>query len=214
VLFLDAAGSGVFAGVWRAGAWLACRRGDTPNAGECLFALTDSALAEAGTRLDDCAAFAFAEGPGSILGVRVAAMALGAWRVLPRASTRPVFAAGSLALAARLLLRSGVAGNEFSLLSDSRQGFWNSLAVRGGVPAEDFEEVPAAGLAALPRPFFHIARPGHPAPPVDRVPFPANLLERDPEVFFSPGLFRETDTPDAANPAVRFVKWTPERHRA
>ncbi|MDR1498582.1 MAG: hypothetical protein LBS59_09345 [Puniceicoccales bacterium] len=215
VLFLDAAGREVFVGVWQAGAWLACRRdGVMISANESLFALTELVLADSAVRLGDCAAFVYAEGPGSILGIRTVAMALEIWRGVHRQNARPVFAVGSLLLAARLLLRSGLVDREFSLLSDSRQGFWNALAVRQGVPMDCFEEISAAGITGFPPPFFHIARRGHPAPPVEYNPFPTGLLERDPAVLLQQGLLRETDTPDAANIAVHFVKWTQERHRA
>jgi tRNA threonylcarbamoyladenosine biosynthesis protein TsaB len=179
---------------------------------ESLFALVETALQTAELALAACAGFVFTEGPGSILGIRVVAAALRAWKVLPGFAAKPVFAVNSLALAARLLLREEPARRDFALLADSRQGWWNTLVVRGGVVPEGFEERRGAELGALPEPRFRITQRVLSAPPEGCVAFPEGLLEREPAVFSEPGLLRETDAPDAVNIPGVFVKWTPARH--
>ncbi|MDR2844581.1 MAG: hypothetical protein LBV28_00615 [Puniceicoccales bacterium] len=213
LLFLDAAGRAPFAGVWRDGAWLSHRRATETAATESLFALTDDALAAAALRLTDCAAFAFTEGPGSILGIRIAAMALRGWRVLPELAAKPVYAVNSLELAAHLLLRASPAQRDFTLLADSRQGWWNVVVVRGASVPSGFEEIRGPDLATLPAPFFRITQRLLSAPPVPCEAFPPDLLERDAAVLALPELLRETDAPDAVNMPGQFVKWAAQRHR-
>jgi tRNA threonylcarbamoyladenosine biosynthesis protein TsaB len=213
-LFIDASGRLPFVGILQTGSWRICRRSGEAAVTESLFALVEEALRGAGLRLADCAGFIFAEGPGSILGIRIAAMAFRAWRVLPEFADKPVFAVGSLALAAHLQVRTNPARHEFAVLADSRQGWWNTLTVRDGVVADGFQELRGADLAALPALRFHIAQRALGAPPVVCEPFPGDALERDPEVLLVPGLLRETEAPDAVNMPGQFVKWTPARHRA
>lgn len=212
-LFLDAAGRSPCAGVWETGAWRAYRSAGAVPATEGLFGLVDAALRAVSLTLGDCAGFVFVEGPGSILGIRIAAMALRGWRALPELAAKPVFAAGSLALAGHLLLREMPERRDFTLLADSRQGLWNVAVVRGGVVPADFSEVRGAALADLPGPYFRITQRALGAPPVACDPLPENLLEKHPAVLTTPGLLRGTDAPDAVNMPGQFVKWTPERHR-
>ena len=212
-LFIDASGREPSVGVWQAGNWRAFLRSDEGAVTDSLFVLVDDALRNAAIRLDDCAGFIFAEGPGSILGIRIAAMALRAWRTLPEFGGKPVFAVGSLALAAHLLARENPARRDFSILADSRQGWWNTRVVRDGAVPDGFEEVRGADLDLLPAPRFRITQRALGAPPVACELFPAEALERDPGVLLVPGLLRETNTPDAVNMPGQFVKWTPSRHR-
>jgi tRNA threonylcarbamoyladenosine biosynthesis protein TsaB len=76
-------------------------------------------LAELGADPGAVAAFAFCEGPGSILGIRTSAMALRVWDVL---RPRPLFAFQSLAVAAAAAGRPGA-----TLIADARRGLWHCL---------------------------------------------------------------------------------------
>lgn len=212
-LFMDAAGADVRIGCWEAEKWLAWERTAGRLAVEGLFAATDGVLERAGVRLEECAGVVFVEGPGSILGIRIAAMAVRAWRALPVLAGRPVWGVGSLALAGHLLLRADPAQRDFSLLADSRQGRWNVSVVRDGVVRDGFEEKRAEELAALPRPCFRISQRALGMPPVDCENYPAGLLEEDAGVLTVPGLLRQIEEPDAVNMPGVFAKWEPGRHR-
>jgi len=222
LLFLDASGAAPAAGVWRDGAWLAFRR-DTGRAAppvETLFALAAGALEDASDVLaggvNALGGFVFVEGPGSVLGIRAAALAVRCWTTPPAGAPRPVFAVGALALAARLLARTPAAPAVFTLVSDSRRGFWNTVVARAGdgaIAGGGFDEADAGALAALPRPRFHVFRRPLGAPPADCEPFPDGLLERDPGALAEPGLLRLTAEPDAVNIPNVYAKWTPARHR-
>ncbi|MDR2430569.1 MAG: hypothetical protein LBD14_06780 [Puniceicoccales bacterium] len=220
-LFLDASGRVPCAAVWRDGTWVALRQACSVPATEALFALTDDVLKKSSLTLGECAGFLFVEGPGALLGIRIAAMAIRCWRALPDFANKRVFAMGTLELSAHLLSRhlavtGSVEGQHaFTLLSDSRQGWWNATVVRDGVVPSGFNEIDAAGMETLPEPRFHIAqRNTSKPPPVAHRPFPENLLGNNPAVLLTHGLLRETHEPDAANHAGQFAKWHPGRHRA
>ncbi len=84
--------------------------------------------------LAEVRAFAFCEGPGSVLGIRTVAMALRTWCVM---DPRPVFAYGSLAVVAQ---SRGVPNT--AVIADARRGYWHHCAL--GRP---LSRVPAAELA-------------------------------------------------------------------
>ncbi|MCR5183350.1 MAG: hypothetical protein K6B46_01440 [Opitutales bacterium] len=162
--------------------------------------------------------FLFCEGPGSILGIRIAAMAIRAAAVLRE---RPVLAFQSLSLAARLILRAGLnaGGNApFAVVAESRMNCWNVLAAdENGVPAEHFLELKTEELSALPEQVFVLPQRRAVFPlagtPID----PLELLRADPAVFADcPELLRDCGAlPDAINTAsaATYAKWTPGRHR-
>jgi tRNA threonylcarbamoyladenosine biosynthesis protein TsaB len=86
------------------------------------------------------AAFVFCEGPGSVLGVRTAAIAIRSWCAL---RPRPVFAFRSLALVAEVLALEGE-----SVIADARRDSWHAC-VRGG-PVSRVPSASLAGPLAMP----------------------------------------------------------------
>ena len=144
-------------------------------------------------------AFVFCDGPGSVLGIRTAAMALRTWRVF---QATPVFAYCSLALVAHALGRT-----DLSVISDARRDSWHRFRINEGLV-----RVPAAeltGALAMPAHFRHWS----PLPPrVEQVPY--SLAELLPKVWDC-DLLRPTDAPDAfLHEEPNYVKWTPHIHRA
>jgi len=146
-------------------------------------------------------AFAFCEGPGSILGIRTSAMALRMWSTM---APRPVYAYRSLAVVAAAVARPSV-----TVIADARRGLWHRHS-QGGT----LERVPAAELSGellMPEGFRHWD------------PVPAGTLPTpyDLESLFALGplaeadLFHETATPDAfLHQEPAYAKWTPQIHRA
>lgn len=171
--------------------------------------------------------FLFCEGPGSILGIRIAAAAIRACLALDRAANggdaapaRPVFAFRSLPLAAALISRAFPQEKNFAVAAESRMNCWNIFEVRNGVPADDFRELKTAELAdALPpRVFLLPAKRALPPALAHAAPCSvAELLKNDPAVFAeTPALLRDcAGAPDAVNTssADSYAKWTPQRHR-
>jgi tRNA threonylcarbamoyladenosine biosynthesis protein TsaB len=194
VLILDAASSRVQVGWWRSGGnvqWTASE----DEAGVAIFRCVE----KLNVNLADVGAFAFCDGPGSVLGIRTTAMALRAWRVL---QARPVFAYTSLAVVAHALGEADTA-----VIADARRDSWHVYRLGQGlrrVPAKEL-----GGQLAMPEHFRHWS----PLPEnVRRVPY--SLEELLPGVAEA-DLFQATDAPDAfLHEEPSYVTWTPQIHRA
>lgn len=194
LLILDAASARVQVGAcWSDGrsAW----RASDDEAGVGLF----QGLAQLPLAPGDAGAFVFCEGPGSVLGIRTAAMAVRTWNVL---KPRPVFAYSSLALVAH------ASGNaELSVIADARRDAWHHYRIGSGLRRIAAAEL--AGELVMPEHFRHWSSlPAN----VTRVPYAvAEMLPRAADA----DLFRESDAPDAfLHEEPSYVTWTPKIHRA
>jgi tRNA threonylcarbamoyladenosine biosynthesis protein TsaB len=193
-LVIDAASAEIQVG------WL---RADTPpvwhttreEAGTGVFA----GVAQLGVDPGAAGCFVFCDGPGSVLGIRTAAMALRTWHVL---RPRPVFAYSSLALVAHAAGRA-----ETGYIADARRDSWHHYELGRGL-----RRVPTADLAgplAMPENF----RSWTPLPAgLASVPYRvADLLAQTADA----DLLRATDAPDAfLHEEPSYVTWTPQIHRA
>jgi tRNA threonylcarbamoyladenosine biosynthesis protein TsaB len=196
VLLIDAASTRIQVGLLDAAApprW-SC---GTDEAGVAVFAC----LEELGADLATVRAFAFCEGPGSILGIRTTAMALRTWNVL---RARPTFAYFSLAVVARALCRPGV-----DVIADARRGHWHRWGEGGRLDCVPLSEL--AGEHVTPLELRH----WDPLPPrTATVPYDLAALLARPGVAQA-DLFRETAEPDAfLHRAPSYAEWTPQIHRA
>jgi tRNA threonylcarbamoyladenosine biosynthesis protein TsaB len=196
VLVLDAASERIQLGLLSAGSaprWSVRKE----EAGVGVFECLD----ELGIEIADVRAFAFCEGPGSVLGIRTTAMAVRTWCVL---ETRPVFAYQSLAVAARAVGRPGV-----GIIADARRGLWHRVLLGGPL-----ERVPAAELTGelmTPDGFRH----WDPLPPgASSTPYDLGALLALPAVAGA-DLFRDSPSPDAfLHQEPAYARWTPHIHRA
>lgn len=201
LLLIDSASARVQAGLWTAGATIpAAWRSSDSEAGEGVFACSGELLAEQGRQIAGIDAFVFCEGPGSVLGIRTAAVALRVWRVL-NPSAR-LYAYQSLNLVAHALNRP-----ELNVIADARRDSWH--AARLGEP---LRRVPAAALAGelvMPENFRHWT------------PLPAGLAKTGyslatllPAVSDA-DLFRESPEPDAfLHEDPSYQTWRPQIHQA
>lgn len=161
--------------------------------------------------------FLFCEGPGSILGIRIAAAAIRGRNALGNAV--PVLAFQSLRLIAALITRAFPQEKHFAVLAESRMNAWNILEVENGIPADKFLELKTPELEALPPQKIFLLPQRRPfPPPVPTVSVnPAEMLKADPAIFAElPELLHDCgNTPDAVNTSAvsGYAKWTPERHR-
>ena len=182
-----------------------------------------SATEQVGGNDESIAGFLFCEGPGSILGIRVAAASVRARLALDLARgvpARPVLAFRSLNLVAHLLTRAFPRERDFVVAAESRMNAWNILRVADGVPAADFEEIRTADADALAaeKIFLLPCRRALPSAFASaQACVPAELLRSDPAVFADvPALLHDCGgAPDAVNtsPLDSYARWTPERHR-
>jgi len=183
----------------------------TDEAGKSLFKLTDACLQETGLRLDAVRAFLFCAGPGSMLGIRTAAMALRTWQAL---APRPVYRYESLALLARELASAGHPA-PFSVIADARRDTWHTVTVDATGRVLPLQRVPTAELSARPetiwRPTAFRAWSQLPRAASDCPYDLAAILARHPDADW----FELTDAPDAfQHEAPDYKKWSAQVHSA
>jgi tRNA threonylcarbamoyladenosine biosynthesis protein TsaB len=202
LLLLDAAAARVQVGLFEANGKTRWTAADD-EAGVALFRGVESL----GVDLAAVRAFAFCEGPGSILGIRTAAMTLRAWNVL---ASRPVFAFRSLEVVAHDLARRSPTEN-FSVIADARRETWHGVDVSAGAVGP-LRRVPAAELkGALFTPENFRTWSALPAQARMTGYDLAALLPR----VAGADLFRATDAPDAfLHEDPSYKTWTPRIHRA
>lgn len=201
LLLIDTASARVQVGLWTTGEahpprWLVS---DT-EASTGLFACVDTVLREAGLRIADVGTFVFCEGPGSVLGIRTAAVALRAWRVIqPKAV---IYSFQSLDLVARSLKRP-----EVGVIADARRDTWH--VTRVGSPLRRMTAAELGGELVMPEHFRHwTALPaGVGTTGYDVAALLAALPDAD--------LFRASAEPDAfMHEDPSYVTWTPQIHQA
>jgi tRNA threonylcarbamoyladenosine biosynthesis protein TsaB len=180
----------------------------TGEAGEQVFAAVNELLTSANLSLDAIDAFIFCDGPGSVLGIRTAAVALRTWRVLRE---RPVYAFCSLTVIADALVRNQARSN-FAVIADARRESWHRVAVDANGTISQLHRLPATeltGALVMPDGFRHWAQ--LPAS-VETVPYSlAALLPTLAEA----DLFYAAAEPDAfLHEEPVYKTWTPQVHRA
>lgn len=168
-------------------------------------------MKESGARVRDMDGFIFCEGPGSMLGVRITAMAIRGWQSFFPAP-RPVFSYYSLEAAARLL-RAGGEMRGMSVISDARRGFWNVFQFHREDAAGRLERWPAERLGALAQPVYRLEEPRKTPCPVEAAGAGYDLSPAA-GIFCSRDFLRVNDVVEAYAPELAdFRKWAPERHR-
>jgi tRNA threonylcarbamoyladenosine biosynthesis protein TsaB len=195
LLLLDASSERIQAGLLSEGSakWASRKTEAGTGVFEC--------LEELAVDLGAVGAFAYCEGPGSILGIRTTAVALRMWNVL---KARPTYSFQSLAVAAQ-----GVGREDATLIADARRSLWHRYKL-GGV----LERVSAPDLSGellSPEGFRHW----------DAMPAGTSLVSYDlasllalPAVAYA-DLFSADAEPDAfLHEEPSYVKWTPQIHRA
>jgi tRNA threonylcarbamoyladenosine biosynthesis protein TsaB len=141
LLVIDAASARVQTGLLSRSGGAHWETGDA-EAGTAIFAGVEKLLARALSRLDDAGAFVFCDGPGSVLGIRTAAVAIRSWNVL---RPHPVYSYCSLELVARALARAENA-RDFAVIADARRDTWHRVAVDASGNISPLQRVPAAEL--------------------------------------------------------------------
>jgi tRNA threonylcarbamoyladenosine biosynthesis protein TsaB len=205
LLVIDTCSTRVEASVWRGASGvpesIAALDGEASSA---LPAVVAKALEEAALPLRSLDAIAFCSGPGSVLGIRLAAASLRAWRAL-----RPdlaLYAYPSLPL---------LATNHpaLAIIADARRETWH--AVKAGSPATLLRvpsaEVPGLGPIGTPASFRRWSSLPEGTLVAELHYAPAALLAASPDAAF----FEPAAEPDAfMHETPAYATWTPQIHRA
>lgn len=201
LLLIDSASARVQVGLFRPG-----ENGHWASADEEAGAAVFRCVAQLGVDLETVAAFAFCEGPGSVLGIRTAAMALRTWNVL---KPRPVFAFRSLELVAQALARPGT-----TVIADARRDSWHAVTIGADGRPGPLRRIPTAELSGelvTPAGFRAWSKL---AVPCATTNYELADLLAQPRVAQA-DLFRATADPDAfLHEEPSYVTWTPQIHRA
>lgn len=208
-LVIDGSSASMFAGVLgKDGQWLAkSERNGMPL--ESLFPAVGAALETAQVSLTDVRNFVYCEGPGSVLGLRLCAMAIQTWNCL-NPQPAQYYTYNSLQFSAALIGIDSPGMDRALLVSDWKKGAWNAIKLTQG-QAGPGEVVDDPTLAAWDGPLFHLPqRKGWQPPPENaialeyspqRLPEVLHILKRTAQIeLYSTGL-------------NAFQKWTPQRHR-
>lgn len=206
-LVLDgSARHGVRVGVLQGGRWIAEAHSDE-GALEATFACAEKALASAGLKFADLHSFAVCVGPGSMLGIRVTAMAVRTWATLQPCEVwvwEPL-----VALAAAVRLRGEVGA--FSVVSESRLKRWHVVSVDAAGLSSPARECEVEQVAALSgRILTTVIQAPQVLPVAQVVP---EVWPDLPKVFAQASVLRLEPKPEALNAAADFATWSGERHR-
>jgi tRNA threonylcarbamoyladenosine biosynthesis protein TsaB len=212
VLLIDSASTRIQVGLWRLDCDPLWCESDQ-EAGIAIFACAARVLAQARIEIAGIGALVFCEGPGSILGIRTAAMALRVWSVAA-GHALPAFAYRSLELVAVDLQRSG-APAPFAVVADARRDSWHWVDGPAASPAGKLRRVLPQELLAFPGTIYTPAgfrawaRLPRPISAVDYTLPGLWLRER------AAGLLEAAPQPDAfLHEESSYVTWTPQIHRA
>lgn len=213
LLVIDGSGSAVFAGILDAdNQWLAKVEADGAPLEE-LFPAMEVALTESGLSLADIDGYIYCEGPGSVLGLRLCAMAIETWsRLYPKSAQ--YYKYNSLQLSAQALLHTKPDLQDALIVADWKKGAWNALYIRAGHVGVT-EVIDDTALIDWEGTLYHLPqRKGWQSPP-DKV----HTLRYDPSMLDvlrdASGLLQMTDHIELYSSGSNiFQKWTPTRHRA
>ena len=210
-LVVDGSGTSVFVGLLGTdGQWIA-RHSEINSPLEGLFSCVEAVLQSAQTRISDVRNFIYCEGPGSVLGLRLCAMAIQTWGHLCE-STIDYIAYNSLELTAALIIKDNPDIIHALLVSDWKKGVWNSVEIKdgqlGATTAISEQSAKSRENATL---FYLSQRKGW-----KTVPPQAHELsyspQRLPEALH---LLKKTKTIELYSSNMNvFKKWVPQRHRA
>ena len=179
----------------------------------CLFQLVENALEQASLQLASIQTIVYCEGPGSMLGVRTAAMAIRAWEGVGLACARNLFSYNCLRMGALLAAKVRTSIAPALLVTDARRNAWNTLPYPPGDNDPQITENETLEASNLPKlTLSGFARVTKSTATFDELPY-------DLDQAFSDEAFLDAirPTPFAAPLVLRqneYLKWTPGIHRA
>lgn len=212
-LVLDCSGAELFAGVLNADNFWLSQFQLSGAALECLFPAVEKALSDAGIGFESIGQYIYNAGPGSVLGLRLCAMAIETWsRLYP--DSRHFHAYNTLQFCAYSILDDHAELQDALLVSDWKKGAWNALYI-GDRTVGETQVVDDATLQLYTGPCFHLPqRKGWQAAPTNCTTIALAPARLNHLIKHSKLLTTTTGVQLYASTVNTFQKWTPERHRA
>ena len=164
-LVIDGSGSSVFAGLLDADKQWLTKIEHVGAPLEELFPVIQLVLFESGLSLNDIGGYIYCEGPGSLLGLRLCAMAIETWtRLYPESAQ--YYKYNSLQLSAHALLHANPDLQDALIVADWKKGAWNALYLRGRCVGAT-EVIDDASLEDWGNLIYHLPqRKGWQSPPI------------------------------------------------
>jgi len=212
-LVIDGSGSTVFAGVLGQHSQWISQSSQAGSPLEQLFPTVEATLEDAGLKLSEIESYVYCEGPGSVLGLRLCAMAIETWsRLYP--SSAHTFSYNTLQLCAKLLSVDTHLPSKTLLVSDWKKGVWNAIQINKGTISSTTVADDAA-IADWDGDVYHLPqRKGWQKPPANAQTI-AYAPERLPELLDHTNWLLPTVGVKLYSSGINtFAKWTPDRHRA
>ena len=194
---------------------MADRASSETDPSKSLFELIERILTQNGLELAQMASIIYCEGPGSMLGVRTAVMAIRAWEGIGITAAANLYTYNSLALGRQIVGRSTFAAQSCLLVTDARRDSWNTLphpdpdnTLNSQLMATD--ELASEDRVLITFPQFSCW---------NRTEIAFDELDYDPTASFEDELYLQIIRPvERANPlSVRlsdYKKWIPKIHSA
>jgi tRNA threonylcarbamoyladenosine biosynthesis protein TsaB len=207
-LLLDASTPWMHAGVLEKGHWQALERGEG-DALTLLPALVEAVLKKSGCKFSDIRAYIHCEGPGALLGLRLASMMVEAWRA-GEGNAKPLYAYRSLAAASAILALDSKDAT-YLVATPFRKGSYN-VFTPGGAENELLDETAFNVLSGTRYliPQRHIKNA-----PTGETPLVYDLTRLPEALATNPALLRPAEKADAYAPHYAEYKlWDGRRHKA
>ena len=182
---------------------------------ESLFEMTHRLLLEKEAHVSEIRSFLFCDGPGSVLGLRLASMAIQTWQALSDIPI-PVFQYRALSLAALGLIeknKTHSSHSRFTIWTD-----WKKKAARivtGDAPFR-IDTLESQQLEDVPKPLFYLTQRKSWQTDARFMDAPAPYPFHDfPRFLLHPEFLKKFDLPTLPETELNtFVIWSGERHRA
>ncbi len=215
LLLLDASATETQTGIWRDGQWLTFQRfsGETLDT---LFRGVSCCLEDTRIAFSDVDGFIFCEGPGSVLGIRLAAITLQGWKSLPSYKAAPILVYRSLPTMARLLQIEENPKTPFHCIAEGGRGLWNlhTQTENEKNPCTEMKTVASEAIENLSEPVFHIPLGRQKQVPPENAEGRFYHIEGIANLLSNEEIFRMEETPQVLRiDNTNYVKWSAQRHR-
>lgn len=210
ILFLDASSPIVQVGILKGSNWLSFFKSEE-QALTSIFQGVDNCLKMAAMVLNDVDHFAYCEGPGSLLGIRVSSMAIMGWKSLDIFKENKIYAYNSFELSVEMIQKLYGKGNAFYIVSGTRAGVWNILY---SLDTKVIVEIEEENLKKIKEDkwYFKQKKLGLKDRDLELKEFDYNL-EQCPEAFIGKVRLREVSHANAlVVKEPEYVKWDFKRH--